>query len=473
MLMREFARVVARWRDAFARERTMARVVAVLIGLLCTIGRRTVSNAILFRGGGGPGWAADYFAFSRAPWSVDKLFDSVFEVALEAHDKVASDEPVVALLDDTSLKKTSRVIRQARWMRDPLSPAFHVNLKYGLRYLHVALRLPLHKQDFAPRAISVAFELAPSAKKPGRRATDAERAEFEALRKKMSLPQRAVGQIAAQRARLDVLGHSDRKLLMAVDGSYTNRVVMCSLPERTDLIGRVRKDIALCRPADPGRHRKVYGERLPTPEAMRQDSSIAYQSVDLFYGGKQRSVRYKEISNVLWQGGARQRHLRVFILAPTPYYAPASSKKKYYYRDPAYLICTDLTSPASFLIQAYLDRWQIEPLHRDLKTGLGLGQAQVFSYDSVERLHSAVVAAWSMLTLAALRAFGPARTDDFPPLPAWRKVKSNHRASQNDLIALLRQDIYAMAAAHAEQQAPSQLVEPTPLLLLPPAELGP
>ena len=67
MLALEFLRLLTRWRGAFAQQRTMARVVAVLVGLLCTTGRRTVSNAILFRGGGQRSWGADYLAFSRAP----------------------------------------------------------------------------------------------------------------------------------------------------------------------------------------------------------------------------------------------------------------------------------------------------------------------------------------------------------------------------------------------------------------------
>jgi hypothetical protein len=46
-----------------------------------------------------------------------------------------------------------------------------------------------------------------------------------------------------------------------------------------------------------------------------------------------------------------------------------------------------------------------------------------------------------MLTLAAIRAFGPARTDAFGPLPAWRSTRRNHRASQEDIVSLLRHEL--------------------------------
>jgi hypothetical protein len=38
---------------------------------------------------------------------------------------------------------------------------------------------------------------------------------------------------------------------------------------------------------------------------------------------------------------------------------------------------------------------------------LGLGQAQVWSDQSVSRLHPALVAAYALLKLAAIKAFGP------------------------------------------------------------------
>lgn len=442
MLLEHFTRLMASWRPAFAQERTMLRIVTSLIGLICTNGRRTLSNAIVFKSGI-RSWAADYLAFSRSHWDLKGLFDAVLRVAVQMIDRIDACEPLVVLLDDTSVKKSSRRIQQARWLRDPLGPPFHINLKYGLRCLHLALRLPLHKLGFAARAVSVVFDLAPSAKKPGRRATDQQRADFLRLQKAMCLGQRAVDALIDLRARLDLLGLSTRSLVAVVDGGYTNHTVLSQLPERVELIGRVRKDIALCRPALPGKTRRIYGDRLPTPEQIRRDDRVPYQIVRLHYGGKFRDVRYKQVPGVLWRGAAGRRQLRLFIVAPTPYHPPGRRTRKLAYGDPSYLICTDLLSPVDFLLQSYLDRWQIEPLHRDLKTGLGLGQAQHWSDGAVPRIHGAVVAAWSMLVLAALEAFGPARTNDFAPLPPWRRTKPNHRASQDDLVQLLRSDIDA------------------------------
>ena len=119
-----------------------------------------------------------------------------------------------------------------------------------------------------------------------------------------------------------------------------------------------------------------------------------------------------------------------------------------------------MLSNAKDLIQAYFDRWEIEVLHRDLKTGLGLGQAQVWSDKAVARLHSALVAAYSMLKLAALYAYGPERTTAFPPLPAWRDDGDSRprRPSQQDLITMLRNDLVA-AGMIDNSPAPEQALE--------------
>jgi hypothetical protein len=70
-----------------------------------------------------------------------------------------------------------------------------------------------------------------------------------------------------------------------------------------------------------------------------------------------------------------------------------------------------------------LDRWEIEVLHRELKSQVGLGQAQVWSDKSVPRLHPALVAAYALLKLVAAKP------------------------SANDLLTRLRADLAAQVHA--------------------------
>ncbi len=145
---------------------------------------------------------------------------------------------------------------------------------------------------------------------------------------------------------------------------------------------------------------------------------------------------------MLWQGGARTRPLRLFVIAPTPY--RKRRRGRWYYRQPAYLLCTELAAPARQLRQIYCDRWPIEVNHRDEKDTLGVGQAQLRNAAAVPRQPALAVAAYCALLLAALKVFGARRGPAFAALPKWRR--NAKPPSCLHLITLLRKQ----AAEHPE-----------------------
>jgi hypothetical protein len=171
--------------------------------------------------------------------------------------------------------------------------------------------------------------------------------------------------------------------------------------ERIDLLCRTRTDGRLCRPAPAG-SRRVYSEETFTSEQIKKDDSIAWQKSPLGPGNRGRELRYKEQRGVLWQTGADPRRLRLLVVAPIPYRRTKTSRL--YDRRPAFLRTTDLTTPTRELWQVYLDRWEIEANHREEKTTLGVGQAQLWSTKSIGRQPALVVAADSALLLAGWEA---------------------------------------------------------------------
>ncbi len=157
----------------------------------------------------------------------------------------------------------------------------------------------------------------------------------------------------------------------------------------------------------------------------------------MFYGGKRRKIRYKDLVGVHWRRGGGQIPLRLLVVAPTPYRKRKGSKL--YYRQPAYLLTTDRKSSAKQLLQIYFDRWQIEVNHREEKDTLGVGQAQLWNVHAVPKQPVLVVAAYSALLLASLQAFGIERGKAYQPLPKWRR--NAYRPSCLDLVTLLRKEI--------------------------------
>jgi hypothetical protein len=434
-LLATLLEILQAWQAAFAQPRSYRRAVAQALGTLAAFGRHTLSRAIWAQGHQQADWSAEYKLHARSPWLANDLFQPIVERTLPC----CRGRYIAVAIDDTRLRKTGRKIPTVAYGRDPLSPKFRFNLMLGLRFLQLSLLVPLYRQAKAsPRGLPVRFQEAPPLKKPGHRASKEEWAAFRLASKEQNLSTRSVELIGGFRTSLDQAGAKNKKLLVVGDNSFCNRTLFRAVWERTELIARARRDIKLCHRAAAG-SRCFYDAVKFTPEQVRQDDQIGWSKVRIFYGGQWRKVRYKERTEVLWQSGAGPRLLRLFVLAPTPYYSP--SRKRNHYREPAFLLTTDLKGSPRELLQPYFDRWQIEVNHREEKDTLGVGQAQLRSSQSVPRQPAFAVAAYSALMLAGLLAFGPGRDDHFEALPKWRR-RAN-RPSCLDLITLLRKEMVA------------------------------
>ena len=432
-LLAEFLAIVAEWRGVFPQQRTFQRAVRQALGSLVCLGRRCLTRIIWTNGGQNRSWSAEYFLHSRCQWEPQQLFQPILKRAL-TH---CPQRLVGVAIDDTRLRKTGRSIPQAFYQRDPLSPPFHLNLLLGLRFLQASLLVPLHRQaPVGTRALPIRFQEVSRLKRPGKRASPELKKQYREALKQHNLSRSWVKLAEQLRQELDQSGGGDRILVLAVDGSFCNRTCFGGIPERTVLLARARKDAKLCFRA-AGDSRRFYAAEKFTPEQVRQDENLAWKTTKIFYGGKRRKIRYKEVHNVYWQRGGRKRPLRLIVIAPTPY--RKSKNKRLYYRHPAYLLTSDLHSSLRQLLQIYFDRWQIEVNHREEKDTLGIGQAQLWNVTSVPKQPVLAVAAYSALLLASLTAFGAGRGSAYAPLPKWRR--NARRPSCLDLITLLRKEM--------------------------------
>jgi hypothetical protein len=432
-LLATFLEIVGPWRAVFPQQRTWRRGVRQALGSLVCLGRRCLSRIIWTNGGQDRSWSAEYFLHSRSSWDAQALFQPIWEHALP----LCRGRLVGVAVDDTRLRKTGRCIQQAAYHRDPLSPPFHVNLVRAIRFLQASVLVPLHQRaPLYTRAVPVRFEEVSCVKKPSRTAAPETWASYKQAVKYHNLSQRFVQMAQALRQALDAAGGSAKTLMLAGDGSFSNRTCLRASVDRTELIVRTRKDAVLCDRAAAG-SRRFYDAAKFTPEQVRHDETRPWRVTKVCYGGKRRKVRYKEVPRVYWQRGAARRPLRLFIVAPTPYRKRLSAKR--YYRQPAYLLTTDQRNGARALLQIYFDRWQIEVNHRDEKDTLGVGQAQLWNPVAVPKQPVLAVAAYSALLLAALRTFGAERGAAYAPLPKWRRRA--HRPSCLDLITLLRKEM--------------------------------
>ncbi len=383
-------------------------------------------------------WSADYDLYAKHRVFPRSLFK---QVRHEIEQLIPIGKPLCVALDDTILHKTGKKIPGISWRKDPLGPKFQVNLVWAQRMQQVSAAVPNDAGDV--RMIPIAFNEASTPRKPRKTATDEEQGYYKELMKQKNLNNIAVSTLTSlQQSRSEGLDITP-ELHVVVDGSYTNRKVLRHLPPATTLIGRIRKDARLNKllqnQKEKGR-RKIYGDDLPTPEEIRKDESIPWQNIEARASGKTRTFRIKTIAAVRWRAAGNQ-DLRLVVVAPVTYFLKKGGSRSY--RQPAYLICTDTTLPIKDLLQEYIWRWDIEVNHRDEKTLLGVGQAQVRNQNSVEAVPASAVASYAMLHVAAIKAYGWSGNPGVIPPAKWRNSKKKERASTQDLINELRRELWS------------------------------
>lgn len=395
------------------------------------MGKHTLTGMLTASGQQFIDWSSAYRLFSQGRVDTSKLFDVARSGVLQ---EVGHDQMIVAHMDDTILKKTGRHIPGASWRRDPLGPPFQTNFIWGQRFLQISLALPDHQGCSQSRAIPIDFHHCPTVKKPRKSGAEQDWENYKEQQRKLKLSKQGSEQLKLLRTELNKQGASDKQLIVSVDGSYTNEEVLKNLPEGITLIGRIRKDTKLYagpdKQPDLGRKR-VYGDRLPTPEQIRQSDQYPWLEVNAWAAGKEHKFNVKVINNTRWRSAGLKHNLQLVTIRPLGYRLTKSSKMLY--REPAYLICTNNELDIKKLIQAYLWRWEIEVNFREEKTLLGCGEAQVRNPKSAERVPAFISAIYSILHLAAYRSL-KISNHRLLPRPKWYKKKEGKRHSTGDLI---------------------------------------
>lgn len=388
-------------------------------------------------------WSADYRLFSDNRVDMEQLFKTSQREILN---QIGSNQMIVTHMDDTILKKTGKKIYGTAWRRDPLGPPFQTNFIWGQRFIQISMALPNHKGACQSKAIPVDFCHCPSAKRPGKKATQEQKQQYREHQKQLNLSLQGVGCIEKLRKNLDEQGAASRELYMCVDGSYTNSNVFKNLPPRVTVIGRIRKDSRLHKSLVTDKHtgrKRVYGEQIPTPEQIRQSEDYPWIKVKGWAAGKVHDFEVKVVKDLKWAKAGAKHSLQMIVIRPLGY--RLTQKSKLLYRNPTYLICTDNELSIEKLLQAYLWRWEIEVNFRDEKTILGAGKAQVRNPKSAENVPAFIAVAYSFLLLASHKVYKNSHRKKQLPRSKWYRAKKDQRLTTGDIINNLRAQLWAQA----------------------------
>lgn len=432
-LLKTLMFILAVWRPAFCKHSAHIRATELAIACLTATGRKTITSMSIFLDRGYKTPIADYKFYSECKWNVEDLFNPILNLAIS---HAPTSDYICVGADDTKVHKTGKKLPCAGWHADPMGPKFQTNLVWGIRYLQMSFLMPHYSYSLKTpaRAIPIRFTIAPSIKKPGKKASLQDWDDYKKLSKEKNLSTIFVHEVIELRKTLDTMGFANKKLILSCDGSFCNRTCMNIDDNRIIMLARCRKDAKLCYRSASSR--KVYGDNKFTPEEIRKDEIIPWQTRSFFYGGEWREMRYKEVLHVLWEHGTKRKDLRLIVLAPMPYVRGGKRN----YRDPAYLLVKDTEAPVQVLVQAYLDRLQIEYNHRDEKSVLGVGEAQVWNEEAVRKQPAFHVAAYSALLMANIIEYNDQTHPDFGEKPKWRLDAK--RNTCRALVGLLRATIF-------------------------------
>lgn len=436
-------------RPAFAQQRTFEHARALGGAALACLGRHTVSGLLCTAAQQFLDWSGSYRIFEQERVCLDALWRVPLAATVAA---LPAAGPVVALIDDTLVRKRGRHIVGTSWRRDPLGPHFCNNFIWASRFLQISLALPAEPASVASAARAIPIDLvhAPSPRKPNRRASPQQWQAWRDASRAANISARGAQRLSALRQALDQQPAGEaRALLVCADATFTNRTVLKVLPPRTTLIGRIRKDARLYAlptavQQNLGRgRRRCYGLRLPTPEQLRQDDQLPWASVEAVAAGNRHQFEVKRITPVRWKHAGGEQQLQLLVVRPIAYRPRRGAHLLY--RNPAYLICTDPQLPAQQLLQAYLWRWEIEVNFRDEKTLLGLGQPQVRTQPAIRTTAAFGVFLYALLLLALQRC---GRVHTPLPRPRWQRPLPNRplvRITTAQAISWFRAELWSQA----------------------------
>jgi len=416
-LLQELEALVQAHRSAFKQERPFWRAVGLVLGEVFNFGRHTVTQALLTLGMSQGDWSGWYRLFSRERFEEERLSNCLLNETLK---HVQEDEPYCVALDSTVIHRSSLKMPGTSWLRDRRFSAFRPGIHRGQRFVHGAWLTPL--EEGYSRAIPLRFLPA-----------------FPPKAVASSVPARTEWEtggllLAWLRGRLDQAGRKEQKILVVTDGGFDVLELWRRVPEGVILVTRTARNRCLYYLPKAQEHSgagrpALDGERAPHPKAWLHAGLRNWPCQAVQVRGKTISMRYQLLGPFLREG-LPERPL--FLIVVKGMHRLVGKKKPHYkHREPSFYLVSAVSTaqggwqlplPLATLLAWLWQRWEIEVAHREMKTGLGLGEKQCWNRRSTILSLQWTVWVYAILLLAGYRCWGLCSG---PPTPArwWPGAK--------------------------------------------------
>jgi len=385
-------------RPAFRQERTYLRAIGLMMGELFSFARHTVTQGLLALGLTDADWSAWYRLFSRERFDEEQLARCLFRETL-GH--VDPSQPYVVGMDGVQVPRSSLKMPGTSWLKAPRTPPFRVGIHRAQRFLHGAWLTPV--EAGYSRAVPLRFlPIFPEKAVP---ATVPPCREWQG----------GLAYLHWMRQELDAAGREAQLLFALGDGSFDTLGLWRGLPERTVLAVRTARNRCLYwlpqdRPSGPGRP-PSYGERAPHPADWLHERA-GWQKTVLTVRGRELSLRYR-VEGPCLRDGLPERPLFLIVVGGRDRQV-GKKKPRRKRTEPAFFLVSAvwdgtgwrLPLPIRELLVWLWQRWELEVAHRDMKSGLGVGEKQCWNPRSA--VVSVQWSAWlyAVFLLAGYRTWG-------------------------------------------------------------------
>lgn len=407
-LVKDMLQLIEASRGGFGQGRVYLRGVLMALAEVMSFGSHHVTDLLRSVGLVEEDWTAWYRMLQKP----SRMDEAVLGAALVAQTWEAARETGVYVvgMDSTSVPRNSQHMEGTSWLKCPRNPPWKVGIHRAQRFVNVSWLAPL-EQGYS-RAIPLRFM--PCFPEKAVRTAHEVQVEPE------------TGAAALKWVRQAVDEHSpDAALLCLVDGSYDRPTFWTGLPAHTTALVRTAKNRKLLHLPPPyagrGRRRK-YGERAPAPQDYLAQAD-GWQTVIVPVRGHERRMVVRLEGPFLRE---RMPDTPLMLICVRGQTWNANERKRR--REPVFYLVNAvhgddgqwrLPLPLETLLAWAWQRWELEVVHREVKSGFGLGDKQCFNLQAA--VTSVQWSAWvySLLMLAAYRQQGAAAQVKRPT--AWQR----------------------------------------------------
>lgn len=361
---------------------TWQHTQVLVTGAILARGQRTVAAVLRVMGLSDESHFVNYHrVLSRAVWSAIAVSKTLLALVIMTF---LPEGTVVIGGDETIERRRGEEIEALGIYRDPVrSSKSHLVKASGLRWVTLMVLVPI---PFAQRVWALPFltVLAPSeryyaeSKRTAKKLTDWMRQALLQVRR--WLPTRTI--------------------VFVADSSYACLALlhrMVRLPRAITMVVRFRLDAALYEPAPerlPGQkgRPRVKGKRLPSLAQVAADVATTWTShvIPRWYGQVTRCIEIVSGTAVWYHSGTPAVPLRwVIIRDPLGKFKTQA------------LLCTDLNASPLQIVLWFIQRWQLEVTHREVREHLGVETQRQWSDPAIARTTPALMGLYALIVVLA------------------------------------------------------------------------